>query len=115
VEAESIPVLIDIAIPCGLVVNEILSNALKHAFINERDGEIKIRLSRTQGGMIRLEISDNGMGIPASVDIHHKDSLGVQTIFSIAGQQLGGQVEVETANGVTWRIQFSEDRYHPRV
>ncbi len=114
-EAESVPVLIDSAVPCGLVINEILSNALKYAFPGGREGEIKIRLSRSAQGMIRLEIADNGVGVPPGVDIRHKDTLGVQIITGVAGRQLGAKVEVDTSHGVAWCIQFEDNRYRPRV
>jgi PAS domain S-box-containing protein len=113
--AEPIPVLIDCAIPCGLITNEILSNSLKYAFPGEYKGTITIHLSRTDSGMILLEISDNGVGIPAGVNIHDQNTLGTQIIFGIALHQLGAQVDVETSHGVSWRIQFSDNQYHPRV
>ena len=61
-QAESIPVQVDTAIPCGLIINEILSNAIKYAFPENRKGDIQINLERTKNATIVLEISDNGVG-----------------------------------------------------
>ncbi|HBY09382.1 MAG TPA: hypothetical protein DEH22_16970 [Chloroflexi bacterium] len=114
-ETESIPVLIDNAIPCGLIVNEILSNALKYAFPGERKGEIKIRLARLAEHRILIEISDNGVGVPLGEDLRQKNTLGVQMILGIAGHQLDAQVDLDTTKGISWRILFSDNNYHSRV
>jgi PAS domain S-box-containing protein len=115
IQAEPIPVLIDSAIPCGLIVNEILSNAFKYAFPGEMTGQIFIELARTEENLISMKISDNGVGIPAGTDIRNKNTLGVQTIFGIASHQLGATVELHTEQGVSWQISFSDDKYGARV
>jgi two-component sensor histidine kinase len=115
IQVEEIPVLIDTATPCGLLVNEILSNTFKYAFPQGRKGEIKVRLSRGEGKAILLEIADNGVGIPPEVDIYKSPTLGLQLITGIAKSQLGGQVTLENKAGACWRIQFSDDQYRPRV
>ncbi|MEW5873155.1 MAG: histidine kinase dimerization/phosphoacceptor domain -containing protein [Chloroflexota bacterium] len=115
VQAESVPVVIDTAISCGLVVNEILSNILKYAFPGERQGEIQLRLSREPGDWVCLEIADDGVGLPPEVEQRRQNSLGMQMIFDIARHQLGAQVELESGQGVTWRIRFPEHRYQSRI
>jgi PAS domain S-box-containing protein len=115
IQVEEIPVLIDTATPCGLLVNEILSNTFKYAFPQGRKGEIKVRLSRGEGKTLLLEITDNGVGFPPGVDIYHSPTLGLQLITGIAKSQLGGQVTLENKAGACWRIQFSDDQYRPRV
>jgi PAS domain S-box-containing protein len=106
IEAESVTLPIESAIPCGLLVNEIISNSLKHAFPGKRTGEINIRLTRLEGSQVLLEISDNGTGIPKNMDLPHMKSLGMRIIFGIAGHQLHAQVQVDTTHGVSWRIHF---------
>jgi PAS domain S-box-containing protein len=108
IQAESVTVPIESAIPCGLLVNEIISNSLKHAFPGERTGEIKIQLTRLEQGQVLLEISDNGVGIPAEIDLRNLKSLGMRIIFGIAGHQFHAQVQVDTTQGVCWRIRFSD-------
>jgi PAS domain S-box-containing protein len=115
IQTEEIPVLIDTAIPCGLLINEILSNALKHAFPEGGKGEIKVHLSRNEEETILLEIADNGVGFPPGVDIYKSPTLGMRLITGIAESQLGGKVEMESKNGVSWRIRFSDDRYRQRM
>jgi len=114
-EAESVPVLIDIAIPCGLIINEILTNSLKYAFPGRRKGEIFVRLSRVGGDRLELQVADNGVGLKPGFDLRDSTGLGTQIIMRIASHQLGAQVAVETRNGVTWRISFRDNRYQARI
>jgi two-component sensor histidine kinase len=110
-----VAVLIDTAIPCGLILNELLSNAFQHAFPDERTGEIHLHLTTDEQGMMTLQVSDNGVGVPPGFDFRTQDSLGLQSIVMIAEHQLQGTV-VFTANpGVTCQIQFTDTHYQPRV
>jgi two-component sensor histidine kinase len=106
---ESIHVSIDTAIPCGLIVNEIITNSLKHAFPGGREGEIYIRLFKQEDGLIELEISDNGIGIPAGYDFEAGDTLGIQVFKSIAEEQMNGEIQFDTKNGVKFIIRFKEN------
>ena len=114
-DMDDVHVLIDTAVPCGLILNELISNALKHAFPGERAGEIKIQLHKTRRGEIELGVSDNGVGIPAGVDLGKSPTLGMETIFTIAEHQLQGQVQFQTRDGVACRIQFKDALYNARV
>ncbi|MCP4599331.1 MAG: PAS domain S-box protein, partial [Proteobacteria bacterium] len=114
-DTESVPVLIDSAIPCGLVLNELLSNAFTHAFPGERSGEVQVRLRQQADGPIMLQISDDGIGVPEDFDFEKSDSLGLQMVFGIIKSQLQGDVVVETERGIAWQIQFRDDLYSPRV
>ena len=114
-DMEDISVLIDVAIPCGLILNELLSNALKHAFPGDRKGEVRIRIHRAEQGVILLHISDDGVGVPQDFDFRQSDTLGMQTVFGLAEHQLGGKVMIDTSSGVTWRIRFRDDLYSSRV
>jgi PAS domain S-box-containing protein len=108
-DLESIHVAIDTAIPCGLIVNEIMTNSLKYAFPGNREGEIIIRLFRLEEGLIELEISDNGIGIPEEYDIEAGNTLGIQVFKNIAEEQLNGEIQFDTKNGVKFNIRFREN------
>jgi two-component sensor histidine kinase/HAMP domain-containing protein len=73
-ELEDISVLIDTAIPCGLILNELISNALKYAFPGGRKGEIRLELRKLEGGEIRLRVSDDGVGLPEGFDPGRTDT-----------------------------------------
>lgn len=114
-DLQALPVTIDIATPVGLVLNELLSNAYKHAFPGGRPGEICIRLARLNEDELRLDFSDNGVGVPEGFDLRQQKSYGLQSVFSIAERQLGGRVKVDTRCGIAYSIQFSNALYHTRV
>jgi len=111
---EYVPVLLDTAIPCGLIINELISNALKHAFPNNRDGEVRISLAKRDGS-IWLEIADNGVGVPPGFDFRGSSTLGLQTVFNIGEHQLQGRVTFEAGAGVTCQVQFNDDLYNAGV
>ena len=97
---------VDAAIPCGLIINELVSNCLKHAFPNGK-GEITVSLHAT-GGNIEVVVSDNGVGIPDDIDIRNTDSLGLRLVTILAEDQLQGTVELNRDRGTEFRIIFSE-------
>jgi PAS domain S-box-containing protein len=100
----------DIAVPLGIIVNELVSNSLKHAF-SEKGGEIRIRLCReeknnkTQESLFSLIISDNGKGIPEYVELENTESLGLKLV-SILVDQLDGNLELKREHGTEFRISF---------
>lgn len=96
------------AIPCGLIINELITNSLKHAFPNGRKGTITIEFKRDGGdGMYSLMVSDDGIGLPRGLDLERTGSLGANLV-KILTKQLHGTVEpVETA-GAAFRITFRE-------
>lgn len=108
-------VLIDSAIPCGLIVNELISNAQKHAFPDGRPGRISIRLRRSEAGAIRLDVSDDGVGFPRGFDPKRDGRMGLKTVFALAESQLRGEIGFETGDGVSWRVLFRDDLYGTRV
>ena len=112
---DSVFVLIDTAIPCGLLLNELISNALKYAFPGDRKGEVGLRLHQAEDGAITLQISDDGVGVPESFDFRKSDTLGLQTVFGIVEHQLQGEIMVTKGQGITWQIRFRDDLYSPRV
>lgn len=114
-ELEQIPVLIDTAVPCGLVLNELIANALKHAFPEKRDGEIKIVLQRTQNQDINLVLTDNGIGVPDGFNFRNNESFGLQTAILIVEHQLQGKIDFAADHGVSCHLRFRDDLYQERV
>jgi len=96
---------VDTAIPCGLIINELLSNALEHAFPDNRHGEIGITFTQDQGEFI-LVISDNGVGFPADLDYKKSASLGLQLVATLTNQ-LNGHMTLDRKDGSTFTISFT--------
>jgi len=96
---------LDRAIPCGLIINELFSNVLKHAFPEGRKGEVHIDLSQDRNQEFTLLISDNGVGLPEDMDFKNTDSLGLQLVNALV-DQLGGAIVFEGRVGTTFRITF---------
>ncbi|MBL7924981.1 MAG: PAS domain S-box protein [Bacteroidia bacterium] len=107
IHAEKISLDIDTAVPCGLIINEIVSNSLKHAFKEGRKGEILVELNQTMPDRFRLVIGDNGIGMPEGFTLENSDSLGIQLIQALT-DQLEGEMKIETApgKGVKYIINF---------
>jgi PAS domain S-box-containing protein len=105
-EMDALEVAIDVAIPLGLILNELISNSLKHAFPGERGGEIRIRFREEDGGKAVLEVSDNGVGLPPSFDFRKEGRMGLQSVFATAEHQLQGRVEFASDGGVKFRLRF---------
>ncbi|NOZ07692.1 MAG: PAS domain S-box protein [FCB group bacterium] len=114
-EVEPFQVLIDIAIPCGLLLNEMLTNVLTHAFPDQRKGVIKIVLKKSKAGKILLKVSDNGVGLPDDLDTRSSDSMGMRLIYGIAEQQLHGSATVKSTRGTEWIVEFDHSQYKRRV
>ena len=128
-EVEEIFLGMDTAIPLGIIVNELVSNALKHAFLPGRKGEIHVKLFKKESSVNKsisnitnnngtrsninknsqftLIVSDNGLGFPENIDFKNTDSLGLQLVNTLA-EQLEGTVELERNGGTVFRIKFLE-------
>ena len=108
----------DTAVPLGMIINELVSNSLKHAFPGREKGEIQIKLHREEPTELESEdsesistsftltISDNGVGIPENLDIEDLDSLGMQLVTSLV-DQLDGELELKRNNGTEFTIRFT--------
>ncbi|MEA2096359.1 MAG: PAS domain S-box protein [Candidatus Cloacimonadota bacterium] len=114
-DMEDIPVLIDFAIPLGLVLNELISNIFKHAFPNNDKDEITIRLYKDNDNTINIHLSDNGMGIPKDVILENVNTMGLQTVFSLIEHQLKGEVIYKIEDGLKWFIKLKDNLYQVRV
>ena len=96
---------IDAAIPCGLIVNELISNALKHAFPGGRNGTVSICFTQEQAHHAVLSVSDNGVGIPEGFSFESSSTLGMQLVYLLAGQ-LMGTVACNRANPTSFVVSF---------
>jgi PAS domain S-box-containing protein len=94
------------ATPCGLILNELVSNALKHAFPGDGPGELRIIIHETKNKEIEIIVRDNGFGLPDGVDIHQPRSMGLYLVNGLVKKQLEGQIEVRRDNGTEFRIKF---------
>ncbi|MDD4248998.1 MAG: PAS domain-containing protein, partial [Methanosarcina sp.] len=128
-EVDEVFLGMDTAIPLGIIINELVSNALKHAFPTGRKGEIQISLFRKElsenknigkltnnndkGSLInrsylyKLVVSDNGLGFPENVDFRNTDSLGLQLVNTLV-EQLEGTIKMDKKRGTAFRISFTE-------
>ena len=105
ISAEKILLDIDTAVPCGLIITELVSNALKYAFPECRQGEIKVALERHGEGQLLLTVSDNGIGLPGGFDLEDQRSLGLRLVRDLA-LQMGGKVDYQSDRGVTFKVLF---------
>ncbi len=105
---------VNAAVPCGLILNELVLNALKHAFPEGRKGEITVSLHESEGGMIHLTVRDNGIGIPEGVEVGRTDTLGLQ-IISLLTEQLEGRMDIRRDEGTAFSLSFKLPKYDSRV
>ncbi len=109
-------VLMDTAVPFGLVFHELIVNVLKHAFPHEKGGVVKVKLSLSPQKEIVLEISDNGTGLPEHFDIKNDGHLGLETVFALVEHQLNGKISFKNNNGLHYKIVLDkEELYETRV
>jgi len=106
INVESVFLGIDSAIPCGLIINELISNSLKYAFPEGKYGEIKIFLRSIDENMIELLVGDNGVGIPEDMDFRKTESLGMQLVTMLVENQLHGEIKLDREEGTEFKIKF---------
>jgi len=104
---------VDTAIPCGLIINELLTNCLKHAFQDDKRGLIEIKL-QNNGDSYVLNINDDGVGFPDDVDFRDTESLGMQLVNNLV-KQIDGTIELNSRTGTNFKIEFRELEYNKRV
>jgi PAS domain S-box-containing protein len=105
-DLEPVIMSIDLAVPCGLILNELISNAFKHGFSNAQGGEITVALLADFNGQCLLRVDDNGAGIPAGFDVNTNKSLGLRLVRSLTKQIRGSFELVRTEPGTSARVQF---------
>jgi two-component sensor histidine kinase len=114
-DVHSILVNIETAMPCGLIINELVSNALKYAFPEGREGIITLTVHKSTDGKIDLRVADDGVGLPADLDIRNTESLGMQLLTNLAENQLQGELELSREPGTEFRLRFLEQDYGKRI
>ncbi len=111
---ENISVLIDIAIPCGLILNELVSNSLKYAFPSERRGKILLSIVKREQ-TIDISYSDNGVGLPSGFDYRNDGQMGLQSVISTVEDQLLGNISIVSEKGFNCNISFQNTLYKKRI
>ncbi|MDJ0727836.1 MAG: histidine kinase dimerization/phosphoacceptor domain -containing protein [Prochloraceae cyanobacterium] len=111
---EPIALNIESAHPCGLIVNELVTNAFKHAFIDRQEGRIYLNLHKNDRDRIVLIIQDNGRGLPSGIDFQNTESLGMQLVCTLT-KQLEGTIKMENSHGTSFELVFSELNYKNRL
>ncbi len=110
INADDVFLGIDNAIPCGLIINELVSNCLKHAFPKGKKGKIRVELRSDRdlhaGDKFILTLSDNGIGFPKGLDFRKADTLGLQLVTTLV-KQLKGTIELDRDGGTEFKIAFA--------
>jgi len=114
IEAEEVHLNINTAIPCGLIVNELISNALKHGFPDNQGGELSIDLRREAGDGYRLRVRDDGVGFPEALDFRRTETLGMQIVNTLVSQ-IDATIELARDKGTEFTIHFQELKYEQRT
>ena len=115
IDVEDISIGIDTAIPCGLIINELLTNSLKYAFPEGRKGEIKIEISPTNEDEIEMIIGDNGIGLREEFDYRNSPGFGFRMIVDLVEYKLMGRINPIHNEGMQFQILFKEIRYKERI
>lgn len=105
---------VDTGLTCGLIIDELLSNCLKHAFPNGRRGQITVELRTEADDLSILRVCDDGIGIPRDGVLNNSDSLGLELVALMA-EKLDGTVELQSGQGTEWQIQFRPLHYQERM
>jgi PAS domain S-box-containing protein len=106
-DVDNILLPVNKAIPCGLILNELITNSFKHGFPGDRKGLITVRMKEVTTNRITMVVEDNGVGLPDSFDIHNSPSMGLQLVCTLT-DQLSGKIVVNSQNGATFTITFSK-------
>jgi PAS domain S-box-containing protein len=104
-DLDQVMLSVDLAIPCGMILNELLSNSLKYAFPGRRGGQIRVEFRGDGSGVYTLRVCDDGVGLPQAVDAGKAETLGLQLVKMLA-EQLRGSVQVDSGAGTDFRITF---------
>jgi two-component sensor histidine kinase len=104
-EIEQVALTVDKAIPCGLILNELMTNALKHAFPDGRVGTVRVELSVVEDGSVRLAVSDDGIGMPEHETAVMQTSIGMVLITTLT-EQLQGRLTISRQNGTSLLVEF---------
>ena len=106
IEAENIFFSINQAIPCAIVLNELIFNAYKHAFMDSEEGTVRISLEKLSGDMIYIRVKDDGVGMPDEIDFGKTNTLGLKLVRTIVRDQLMGTIRINRDQGTEIVIEF---------
>lgn len=112
VDVADVSLDMDVSVPCGLIINELLSNALTHAFPGGRKGRVLLGLHRAEGDTLVLTVSDDGIGFPADIDVRAPRTLGLR-IVNILAAQIKGSLSIQNEPGTTFTLVFPAPRFAP--
>jgi two-component sensor histidine kinase len=107
VKVQEIPLKPQVILPCGLIITELVSNAMKHAFKNGKAGKLMLVLQKLAGGDVMLHVSNTGIPLPLDFDIHTSEKLGLQLVGTLVEDQLEGNIEVYRDGITEFRITFN--------
>ncbi len=113
-DLENIELNIETANPCGLIINELVSNALEHGFLGRARGNIWLSFKQNIKGQKVLIIQDDGVGFPEKLDLYNSDSLGLELVCSLV-EQINGSIQLDKTNGTKIEIIFDELNYKRRI
>lgn len=108
-DVENVMVDINTTVPLGLIVNELVTNSMKHAFPEGKSGEIDIKFHKKEDELT-LIVSDTGIGFPEYVDFKNTDSLGLQLVNSLV-MQIDGDIQLDRSRGTEFKITFKDVEY----
>lgn len=113
VKVNDVKLEIDTAIPCGLLINELISNSLKHGFPENKTGKIEVEMERTADKYV-LKVRDNGKGFPENINFQNTETLGMQLVNTLV-EQIEGTVDLKNDNGTEFTIVFKAHEYKKRI
>jgi len=94
------------AVTVGLIINEIITNTLEHAFPHQKNGTVKVTLELLPENQVQIVVADDGVGMPAELDVHHTKTLGFQLIVALVEDQLAGNLKINRHPGTCLTISF---------
>jgi two-component sensor histidine kinase len=112
-EIENVSLNMETAVPCGLIISELVSNSLKYAFPNDLKGEILVSL-KSVDDRYELIISDNGVGLPEEIDFNNLETLGLLLVNNLT-EQIDGELTIKRSPGTEFKIIFKELDYKERL
>jgi len=107
INVENVFLKIDVAVPCGLIINELVSNSLKYAFSTNKEGEIQVELYSEDNRGFVLVVADNGVGLSQDFSLQEPKTFGLELVKNLAVNQLKGNIKISGNSGTKFRITFS--------
>ena len=108
IQTSDVHLNINQAIPCALVINELISNAYKHAFVERNSGTIEVSIAAGEGGDISILLRDDGLGMPEGIELERADSLGLTLVNNLVKNQLKGSISMHRRGGTEYNINFKQ-------